>query len=94
MLNKVQDVLNQNDLLGIQIIKYQSTLSNADKRSTVLKQVETIISEPSSTVFQIILQIFLILGINCQQTELNTIASECLFKSSRSGDRFKQIWMD
>jgi len=46
---KVQDVIRiKNDLLGVQISKYQSMLSDADKRSAILSQVETIVSEPST----------------------------------------------
>ena len=90
---KVQDVLRiKNDLLGIQIIKYQSTLSNADKRSTVLKQVETIISEPSSNGLSNYITDFfnswdqLSTNPNSIPLRLNVIQ-----KAQVVGDRFKQI---
>jgi len=68
---KVQDVLRiKNDLLGVQISKYQSISSDADKRSTTLSQIETIISEPSTNGLSITSQIFLIHGINYQQIRI------------------------
>ena len=46
---KIQDVLRiRNDILDSQLRKYQSSLSDSQKRSEVLKQIEAIISEPSS----------------------------------------------
>lgn len=46
---KIQDVLRiRNDILDMQLRKYQSSLSDSQKRSEVLKQIEAIISEPSS----------------------------------------------
>lgn len=90
---KIQDVLRiKNDLLGIQIIKYQSTLSNADKRSAVLKQVETIISEPSSNGLSNYITDFfnswdqLSTNPNSIPLRLNVIQ-----KAQGVGDRFKQI---
>lgn len=90
---KVQDVLRiKNDLLGVQIIKYQSTLSNADKRSTVLRQIETIIAEPSSNgLSNYITEFFnswdqLSTDPNSIPLRLNIIQ-----KAQGVGDRFKQI---
>ncbi|MFZ5947798.1 MAG: flagellar hook-associated protein FlgK [Stygiobacter sp.] len=46
---KIQDVLRiRNDILDMQLRKYQSSLSDSEKRSEVLKQIEAVISEPSS----------------------------------------------
>jgi flagellar hook-associated protein 1 FlgK len=46
---KIQDVLRiRNDILDSQLRKYQSSLSDSQKRSEVLKQIEAIVSEPSS----------------------------------------------
>lgn len=47
---KVQDVQRVRlDILDTQIRKYQSTLSDADKRSEILQQIEALNGEPSST---------------------------------------------
>lgn len=47
---KVQDITRiKNDLLDTQVRTYQSSLSDADKRSAILKQVEAIIAEPSQS---------------------------------------------
>ena len=47
---KMQDVMRvRQDVLDTQIRKYQSTFSDADKRSVVLQQIETLTGEPSST---------------------------------------------
>ncbi|MCX7875621.1 MAG: flagellar hook-associated protein FlgK [Melioribacteraceae bacterium] len=46
---KIQDVMRiRNDILDSQLRKYQSTYSDSEKRSEVLKQIEAIISEPSA----------------------------------------------
>jgi len=90
---KVQDVLRiKNDLLGVQIVKYQSTLADADKRSTMLKQVEAIISEPSSNGLSNYITDFfnswdqLSTNPNSIPLRLNIIQ-----KAQGAGDRFKQI---
>lgn len=45
---KIQDVLRvKNDLLDSQIRKYQSSLSDSEKRSELLQQIESVIAEPS-----------------------------------------------
>ncbi len=90
---KVQDVLRiKNDLLGVQIAKYQSTLADADKRSEMLRQVESIISEPSSNgLSNYITEFFnswdqLSTNPNSIPIRLNVIQ-----KAKGVGDRFKQI---
>ena len=90
---KVQDVLRiKNDLLGVQIVKYQSALADADKRSTMLKQVESIISEPSSNGLSNYITDFfnswdqLSTNPNSIPLRLNVIQ-----KAQGVGDRFKQI---
>lgn len=45
---KIQDVIRiKNDLLDSQLRKYQSSLSDAEKRSELLQQIESVIAEPS-----------------------------------------------
>ncbi|MEW6702734.1 MAG: flagellar hook-associated protein FlgK [Bacteroidota bacterium] len=47
---KVQDITRiKNDLLDTQVRTYQSSFSDAEKRSAILKQVEAIIAEPSQS---------------------------------------------
>ncbi|MEW6194111.1 MAG: flagellar hook-associated protein FlgK [Bacteroidota bacterium] len=47
---KIQDVQRiKNDLIDTQIRKYQSSISDAEKRSTMLQQVESVIAEPSDS---------------------------------------------
>lgn len=90
---KVQDVLRiKNDLLGVQISKYQSTLSDADKRSTTLSQVETIISEPSTNGLSNYITDFF---NSWDQLSTNPISVPMRLnvtqKAQGVGDRFKQI---
>lgn len=47
---KIQDIARiKNDMLDSQIRKYQSSLSDSNRRSELLKQIESIIAEPSET---------------------------------------------
>lgn len=90
---KVQDVLRiKNDLLGVQIVKYQSILSDADKRSTMLKQVEAIISEPSSNGLSNYITEFFN-SWDQLSTNPNSIPLrlDVIQKAQGVGDRFKQI---
>lgn len=88
---KIQDVLRiRNDILDSQLRKYQSSLSDSEKRSEVLKQIEAIISEPSSNGLSTFINEFfnawdaLSANPNSQQLRLTVIQ-----KAQELSSRFK-----
>ncbi len=89
---KLQDVLRIRDnMLDSQLRKYQSTLSDANRRSEILKQVESIISEPSENGLSTYITEFfnawdeLTTNPNSVQLRLNIIQ-----KAQRMSERFKE----
>lgn len=88
---KIQDVLRiRNDVLDMQLRKYQSSLSDSEKRSEILKQIEAVISEPSENgLSSFITEFFnawdnLSTNPNSQQLRLNVIQ-----KAQQLSVRFK-----
>lgn len=89
---KVQDVVRIRDsMLDTQILKYQSTLSDAEKRSTILQQIESIVAEPSENGLAEYMTAFfsswdqLSTNPNSVQLRLNVIQ-----KAQNLSERFKE----
>lgn len=91
---KVQDVLRiRNDLLDSQIRKYQSSYSDANKRSELLSQIESVIAEPSdsglATYFDEFFNSWDQLTTNPNSTQLRT---QIIEKASRLSERMDEIF--
>ncbi len=89
---KIQDVLRvRNDILDAQIRKYQSSLSDAEKRSEVMQQIESIIAEPSenglSTYFNEFFNSWNELTANPNSTQLRLNVVQ---KGLRLSERYKE----
>lgn len=90
---KIQDVLRiKNDLIDSQIYKYNSSFSEANKRSESLQFVETIIAEPSdsglSAYFNEFFNSWNLLTSNSNSIELR---SQVIQKAQRLGERFAEL---
>lgn len=91
---KIQDVLRiRNDLLDSQIRKYKSSNSDANKRSELLSQIESVIAEPSdsglATYFNEFFNAWDELTTNANSTQLRT---QIIEKASRLGERMKEVF--
>ena len=93
---KIQDIQRIKDnMLESQLQKYQSALSDANKRSTVLQQIESMISEPSDqglgTYFTNFFNSWNLLTANP-----NSIPNrlDVIQKAQSLSDRFKQTYDD
>lgn len=90
---KIQDVLRvRNDILDMQLRKYQSAFSDASKRSEILEKLETLINEPSDNGLSSYINGFfnswdeLSTNPNSTQLRLNVIQ-----KAQQMSGRFKDI---
>lgn len=91
---KIQDVVRiKNDLLDSQVRKYQSSLSDAEKRSELLQQIESIIAEPSDSGLSAYMGEFFNawseLAANPNSTQLR---SQVVQKAERFSERFTEIF--
>ncbi len=91
---KIQDVLRiKNNLLDNQIRKYQSSLSDAEKRSELLQQIESVIAEPSDIGISSYMNEFFNswsqLATNPNSTQLRT---QVIQKAQRLSERFAEIF--
>lgn len=91
---KIQDVLRiKNDMLDNQIRRYQSSLSDSEKRTEMYKQLESIIAEPSdiglSTYFSEFFNSWSELSANPNSTQLRTSVIQ---KAQRLSERFSEIF--
>lgn len=91
---KIQDVLRiKNNLLDNQIRKYQSSLSDAEKRSELLQQIESVIAEPSDIGLSSYMTEFFNswsqLATNPNSTQLRT---QVIQKAQRLSERFAEIF--
>jgi flagellar hook-associated protein 1 len=90
---KIQDVLRvRNDILDMQVRKFQSSYSDATKRSEILEKLETLIDEPSDNGLSSYINAFfnsweeLSTNPNSIQLRLNVIQ-----KAQQMSGRFKDI---
>ncbi|MBI1938154.1 MAG: flagellar hook-associated protein FlgK [Ignavibacteriales bacterium] len=91
---KIQDVLRiRNDLLDSQIRKYKSSNSDANKRSELLSQIESVIAEPSdsglSAYFNEFFNAWDQLTSNPNSTQLRT---QIIEKASRLSERMDEVF--
>lgn len=91
---KIQDILRiKNNLLDNQIRKYQSSLSDAEKRSELLQQIESVIAEPSDIGLSSYMTEFFNswsqLATNPNSTQLRT---QVIQKAQRLSERFAEIF--
>jgi flagellar hook-associated protein 1 len=82
----------KDDLLGVQIRNYQSKSSDANKRSQVLSQIESIISEPSdSGLSNYMTQFFNSWDQLASQPNSTPLRLDVIQKAQSVSDRFTQI---
>ncbi|MDQ7817337.1 MAG: flagellar hook-associated protein FlgK [Melioribacteraceae bacterium] len=91
---KIQDVLRiRNEMIDNQIRRYQSSLYDAEKRTEMYKQLESIIAEPSeiglSTYFSEFFNSWSELATNPNSTQLRTNVVQ---KAQRLSERFAEIF--
>ncbi|MEW6507383.1 MAG: flagellar hook-associated protein FlgK [Bacteroidota bacterium] len=91
---KIQDVLRiKNNLLDNQIRKYQSSFSEAEKRSELLQQIESVIAEPSEIGLSSYMTEFFNswsqLAANPNSIQLRT---QIIQKAQRLSERFSEIF--
>lgn len=91
---KIQDILRvKNDLLDSQLRKYQSSLADAEKRSELLQQIESVIAEPSDIGLSSYMSQFFNswsqLAANPNSTQLR---SQVIQNAQRLSERFSEIF--
>jgi flagellar hook-associated protein 1 FlgK len=91
---KIQDVVRvKNDLIDKQIYQYQSTYSDANKRSELLQQVETILAEPGdyglSNYFNQFFNSWSQLATNPTSIQYRT---QIIQNAQRLSERFKDVY--